>query len=553
MTQVSSHTTESRYSREIVQQPSERQLLGLDALSKLTNQFSRQPDFEKLIEVLLMTLSGQFTVASTFALLPQPASGKPRPSFFATGKYRTNQELSRLELSPREFDIFLEHPVVSKTSELELPLELIEFYRVLQRSETRLLCALVHNDTCFGLIGLSERVTREEYCDNDSELLTTILNSVTPFIANSYLFWHVASLSNWYLDILNNVTQGVFVFDNDGCLKTLNTTAFEILRTFRPYINEPESLHGKSIESIFPERIFPNWTERLLQARANSQSRSIENLVARTADDERIYNVHISNSSEDQDTGRDMIVSLDDVTVQRASEQRLFDLQKYADKGLMASSISHELNNFLALILGGAEMAKMAIKHDDGEKASAHLDKLMVNVAKLERYTSGLMDYTKLSISKRLTNLNDVIEDILSFVAVQKKFKSISVVPQLDHNPVQFEMDVDQIAQLLLNLLNNAVDAIKEADIADGRITVTTNFDQNAAALSITDNGCGMKDEVKERLFRFHLTTKDKGHGYGLVTCAKIIENHAAKVSIESELGQGSTFTVCFPLSAETD
>jgi len=108
-------------------------------------------------------------------------------------------------------------------------------------------------------------------------------------------------------------------------------------------------------------------------------------------------------------------------------------------------------------------------------------------------------------------------------------------------------MDPDQVAQLLINLLNNAADAIKESRRKDGEILIQTWRDCNSAVLVVSDNGAGMTDEVKGQLFTCNFSTKHRGHGYGLVTCAKIVENNGGSIEVRSTLGEGSTFTIRLP------
>jgi len=109
-------------------------------------------------------------------------------------------------------------------------------------------------------------------------------------------------------------------------------------------------------------------------------------------------------------------------------------------------------------------------------------------------------------------------------------------------------MDTDQISQLLLNLLNNAADAIEEGEKDEGRILVKTVKEGNIVNLSVSDNGVGIEPDIKDKLFKTHLTTKINRHGYGLVTCAVISENHDAYVEIDSEPGQGATFSIRLPI-----
>jgi signal transduction histidine kinase len=357
----------------------------------------------------------------------------------------------------------------------------------------------------------------------------------------------------WYLEILDNVRMGVFVFDSEHQLKKVNITGLEILDTFVPELLENSSLSRMPIQSVFPDSVFRSWVRRFITSDITGHNQLMENMVARKNDRECIYNVRVSKIIYDSNYKFDLVVTLDDITAQKENEHRLFELEKFADMGQMASSISHELNNYLALILGGVELTQMALSRDNLEKAGATLEKLKSNIDKMKRYTSGLMDYSRLNTKKEKTNLSELVRDVLSFVMVQKKFKTVALHTELAPDFPAFVMDKDQIAQLLLNFLNNAVDAISEAGTKTGQIWVKTDFKNNLASLSVADNGIGIKPEVKERLFRAHLTTKKKGHGYGLMTCAKIIENHGGRIEIESEFGAGSMFTIFLPINPEVN
>jgi signal transduction histidine kinase len=229
----------------------------------------------------------------------------------------------------------------------------------------------------------------------------------------------------------------------------------------------------------------------------------------------------------------------------------MFELERFADKGVMASTIAHELNNFLSLILGGVEIALINMERGKTEKVSDTLEKLRDNVTKMERFTAGLTDYTRLDTKKAPADLNLVITDVLSFVEVHRRFTKIRLTRELQPDMPVFDLDKDQIAQLLLNVLNNAADAIREGRPETPRITLKTFSDAERAGFLVSDNGAGVAPEIKERLFKAHLTTKENGHGYGLVTCARIIENHQGQVEIDSTPGQGATFRFSFPIVSQ--
>jgi signal transduction histidine kinase len=217
----------------------------------------------------------------------------------------------------------------------------------------------------------------------------------------------------------------------------------------------------------------------------------------------------------------------------------------------MASTIAHELNNFLTLLLGGVELLGLALEDDDKPRAGETMEKLKRQVTNLERFSRGLTDFSSIGSERRMLSLNTLVGDVLSFISVQRRFKGLKIIPVLAEGLPDILMDKDQITQVLLNMLTNAADAIRESAGPDGRIIVRTKTDQDGIDLQVSDNGPGLKPGVEERLFSESITTKQSGHGFGLVTCARIIRGHGGTIEVQSEPGEGATFTIRFPLSEE--
>jgi two-component system NtrC family sensor kinase len=528
----------------------ERKLLALDALSNLTKQFCERPDFEQLIDVLLMTLCGQFSTADSFALLKKPSAQSLNKSFFATGRFRRDILIASLPIEAEDWGRALAERRVRHIEEFDIVDDTTDQIGFLARIGVSLLCPLVQSEKFFGIVGLGLRVTGTPYTGADTDLLNTVIHAVTPLVANSYLFWDIANLSAWYLDILNNVKQGVFVFDQGLRLRNINSAGLGILRAFRDDDPGPEAVHGKPIDEVFPEPAFDGWARKFIEAGGDCRSAAGSSVVARGEGNERIYRLSVSGSVNNRDIGTALIITLDDVTLQKEGEQHLFDLQKLADNAVMTSSISHELNNFLALILGGVELAEFAIESGNTRKATATLAKLKGNIANMERFTRGLMDFAVPDSAKQTGSLKTIVDDVLSFLSVQKGFKAIKIVSEMPDDLPDFLMAPDQIAQLMLNMLNNAADAIREAGVEEGRITIEARLIDDLVELRILDNGNGIQPEVADKLFKSRLTTKAGGHGYGLVTCWNIVGDHNGTIDVSSELGKGSTFTIKFPIRA---
>ncbi|MDX9856503.1 MAG: ATP-binding protein [candidate division Zixibacteria bacterium] len=525
----------------------DKQILALDALVKMTRQFATRPDFAHLVEVLLLTTSGQFSVTSAFALVGNPRAQVDSPFFCGIGRFKGSRELATLGNVAQLVDYIEDGPgsclVADMRSSDRVPERLHE---TLTRVGVAVIAPLYHGDSLAGILGLGAKVSGRPFEPAEVKLLSMLAGTISPMLASSYLFLEIARLNAWYLEILDNVKQGVFVFNVDNMLVKVNDSGRQILRSVNPMLAALQTDEGLSLREIFCESAFPGWARRIDRARTMRRGRVSESLVASVGSSERIFAV--SATMMNREESADMLITLEDITRQKETDQRMFNLEKFADKGVMASSISHELNNFLGLILGGVEISQMNLAKGKTEKVETALEKLKSHVAKMERFTSGLMDYTRLDTKKAEADLNAVVADVLSFVSIQKRFSRIAVQVHPDHDLPTFELDTDQIAQLLLNFANNAADAIRETGRDNGEITIRTARDGDCVLLTVSDNGVGIAPDIKERLFKTHLTTKPGGHGYGLVTCARIIQNHGADVEIDSEPGQGTTFRLRFPL-----
>jgi signal transduction histidine kinase len=526
-----------------------RQSLALTALTKLAEQFAERPGFGHLVESLVLTLSGQFGAPSAFASVHLPGSHGAKSSYFGTGRLQTNEILSRLDLTHDHRDYFQEHSDPQLVDRFEMSESTTKLRFFLSECNIAVVVPLLHHDRLIGIIGLGEKASRKPFEAEDIELLQAMITSLAPFLANAFIFEEMSEMGRWYLEILNGVRQGVLVFDRNDQLIKINRAGHRMLRAFKPKLPDPESLDRVSFDWIFSELAFKGWASRLLEARHQRDRQRIKGMTATKGGYKRIFTVQVTGIEGGSIDGG-YIVTLDDVTDTAENERRMFDLERFADKGVMASSIAHELNNFLGLILGGVEMAKVRLASNAVEKAAGTLDQVKIHIGQMARFTKGLMDYGKLTTRKTVGNLNTCIADVLSFVGVQQRYTGIAVKANLEPNLPEFGFDPDELAQLMLNLLGNAADSIQQANPEFGQITISTSIVEDMILLSIADNGVGIDPKIQQSLFKRHLTTKENGHGYGLVTCAKILKNHEATVNIVSVPNEGATFEIRFALPA---
>jgi len=245
----------------------------------------------------------------------------------------------------------------------------------------------------------------------------------------------------------------------------------------------------------------------------------------------------------------------------RNLEQQLYHAQKMESIGRLAGGIAHDFNNILTSIMGWAELlkAKYTEDHEDFQAVSTIYNSTE-RASDLTRQLLGLARKGKRNFVT--LNVNDIIKDVVSIS--EKIFeKNISVEFDFDPDIKNIEADKNQISQVLTNLLINAKDAMPnggsiyfETENIHVDINQSELFSEYTSGeyvkISVTDTGIGMSKEVQEHIFEPFYTTKGKGAGtgLGLASVYGIIKNHQGNVTVRSEPGIGSTFTIILPVSA---
>jgi signal transduction histidine kinase len=531
----------------------QRKALVLDALSRMTRDFAQEPNFRMLVETFIETLSGQFGVHDAFAMI-RSSNPTARPAFYhAIGAFQGIQSLADrdMEMGPLAAIAKAGSPIaVGDLESSGVPGDTAQMFI---RSGVSVVVPLFHDGSFVGVVGVGAKIDESLFGDEEIDLLATLVNTVSPLLVNSYLFMEIVTLKTWYIDILDSVGQGVFIFGEHGTVKKVNAVGEKVLCAAGLAAAQIGEFVGTPMRELFPEMKFPGWLARLQKRIDAGDFGRVENLAAWQDDGEHLYAVHLSAIQEGQAGVRDLIVTLDDITATQEVEDRLRRLQQSSDKGMMVSAISHELSNLLTLITGSVELAETVIERGQPEQAGKMLKRIKAASKRMERFTSSMMDSHKIESKKSKLNVNHVIEDVLGYIVGQKRFMQICVDANLGAMVPELMLDKDQMSQLLLNFLNNAADAILEASRGDGRMLIKTHSDAENVHVEISDNGCGMTERTRTRLFQSHFTTKTHGHGYGLMTCSRILEDHSATILVDSTVGQGTTFHILVPIYGVSD
>ncbi len=236
----------------------------------------------------------------------------------------------------------------------------------------------------------------------------------------------------------------------------------------------------------------------------------------------------------------------------QSTQQQLIQAAKLSSIGQLSAGLAHELNNPLSgvLIYTRLMKEKLAKNTIDKEQLQSNLTKIESAIAYCTGIIRGLLDFARQSEPLlRPVTVSRAIDKALSLVEHEPRIKLLEMVREEAPELPLVVADFNQLVQVFINLMVNAVQAMN----AGGRLTLRTGTENGWVKMSVSDTGSGITPENMEKLFTPFFTTKEdiKGVGLGLAVSHGIIERHGGRIEAQSEVGKGSTFTVFLPAYRE--
>ncbi|MDZ7386602.1 MAG: PAS domain S-box protein [candidate division KSB1 bacterium] len=236
-----------------------------------------------------------------------------------------------------------------------------------------------------------------------------------------------------------------------------------------------------------------------------------------------------------------------EVTEQKRMEQHLIQSEKLATVGMLSSGIAHELRNPLSIIESARYYLQETLGEVDGEVRDK-LEMIQRNVRRAAAIINNLLEFSRRSEHEReMIDVQRVIDATLLLLEKELASRHIRVVREEAHLP-RVCFNVDSLKQVFLNLILNAVQAMPEGGVLG--ITSRLTPDGQRVEVDISDTGCGIAPEQLKHLFAPFYTTKrvGEGTGLGLYISRSIMRRYGGDIAVQSEVGQGSTFTVQIPV-----
>ena len=265
-------------------------------------------------------------------------------------------------------------------------------------------------------------------------------------------------------------------------------------------------------------------------------------------------------------TASQIAISLENIILleeSRDAYKRLKDLQdqsiqleKMAARGQMSAEIGHELNNFLGVVMGNLSLMQFHLEKKDYCELGRYLQAVLNNLDNIKKFTTGLVSYAGVESNFSKCDINSLFSDTIEYLKAHSHFQNINIDLNLSSEKIEAMADTIQLQQLLYNLLHNAADANLDNEQSNDNsilVTVSQDIEKGMLKVNVKDSGKGIEPEHLKKAFNERFTTKKSGHGFGLLVCKKIIDNHQGQLNLESAPGQGTCISFEIPLQTSLE
>jgi len=336
--------------------------------------------------------------------------------------------------------------------------------------------------------------------------------------------------------ILGNLQDGILLFTGDGRAVLVSEAARRFLTV------ERESILGLHAREIFDRTTLLGRV--LCEAFDAGVTLIQEEVLTETG---RRIQASLDFIFDDKTSqGLGALVTLHDLESAEAIESELELSRRMAAIGRLTSGVGHEVKNPINAIVVHVELLKSKLS-GAGVPATRHLEVIEAEIHRLDRVVQLLVDFSRpVELQLREQDLRAVVGDVLALSAAELSTRNVILESSMPAKPLMVNIDADLIKQATLNVIQNGAQAMPDG----GTLRVALEEQRKYAVLRIADEGPGIPEEIREKIFDLYFTTKSGGSGIGLAMTYRILQLHYGSIELQSDLERGTEFQLRIPLAA---
>jgi PAS domain S-box-containing protein len=411
-----------------------------------------------------------------------------------------------------------------------------------------LMMPLVSQDRTVGMLFLGEKTNDNVYSSDDIQLLDALMSQVAFALDNARLYEQIVESQKLYGTILSHMQRGVLAVDAGMKVTTLNNTMAELFACDR------DSVVGQRADEQFPvlaEMLFDT-----LKFRRNQKAKEV--VIVR---EDREFPCECETSfmldSHNQVSGA--VIVCQDLTERKRFEEQMRRMDRLASVGTLAAGIAHEIKNPLVSIQTFAQL--LPLRYEDAEFRDGFGGVVRNEIERINHLIRDLLNFASpMPREMGRVNVEELCERALTLLGNEIKQNSVTVIRDFDKKAKTVFGDNEQLYQVFLNVLQNAIQAMDGEQPHEIRITTRPSPKQDGLGgvreylqIRFRDTGSGIDADHLGRIFDPFYSTRENGSGLGLSICHGILKNHGAEIDVQSTPGRGTVFTFFLPVSPRTE
>jgi PAS domain S-box-containing protein len=506
-------------------------------LLSISQELNRERNLDKLSLSLLDLIANALSLENLALLLPETDEGRTFSVACSQGSLPSMP--ARLSLDPAFHKSLVENEFISFESQAERR-------ERLPGAEVLAVLGLAHflplrvEKKLIGCLAMGRKTDNSYLNSEDWELLTTISSSVALAIENASLYnqaglraLELERLKDYSENIIESLTVGVAVIDENGRIIGWNRV---LERAFS--LNKQEVL-GQSLQLILgPE----NYRALFPDSPSDFRLLSEISLETRTGA-KRIFDIAKTPLLDNTLAPYGTIIVFEDITEKIQLQHQLVTSEKLASIGLLSAGVAHEINTPLT---GISSYVQMLQKQLTDRHYSQLLAKIEVQTDRVSRIVKNLLNFARNPSESAFHKVN-VVENLQEIISlIDYKLKAMNIRLEMTTAPVKpIWAQGERLQQVFINIILNALDAMP----GGGTLGINVTADDKDVVVRISDTGTGIKPQHLPHIFDPFFTTKGvgKGTGLGLSISYAIIKEHGGDISVSSETGAGSRFSIRIP------